>query len=810
MRIAGKCASTIMIVGLLAGCQTMNSGPGAVDSTPQGQFVRSWLVCGPFPNPPHQGAKTYDHTPPCPGFAVDYLTEHGGETNIVPYASMSHRTPDGGEVTWFAHSPEKNIVDLSELFKDQPTVNVLAYAFGNIKASRDGDCLLALGSDDGIRVWVNGELVHDILASRGTREDNDVVAVSLKKGNNRVMVKVEQGDGGWGFVLRSLNPNEVLSEFALDDDRPRISVSLRGSSEVTGKRVDISNRGTVLAHTTMRAIEGAPSVGSLDLPYPGVESSYDKLRISVDGQPSGTIQVPDLARDIANVFKWHVPRGYPGVFSGETLPTVDYEHPLWIEQIVGRYSISVTYYDSAYNEVHTAEKPGRYGAVANIATAAGTTRRFVTLFRQPERIEWWRHKLDADISLPAALGIPEETMSANRESINDHLKWALADNLARNPRAAAFLAGLYEASQDGSRPDHFNSAEMRDRKWWLGLKRKIYGFDRKYPDPFVCPRKISGTPAGVVREGSLRDAGMKGDFPRKLDSHLTKWAADSDEAFAVCVVRNGVIAFHKAYGTRDGKPMTVTTKSWMASTTKMLSGSLIMMLVDQKLLALEDRADKYLPPLRAPGCDFPATILNLYTHTAGMDGHWGAGANDMEERVAGMASHYDVGGGFHYDGAGLNLACKILEGISGETLPEFFRNHLLRPLGCDNTTVYDAGGGTDSIPLDMARISQMLLQKGAYGDMSFFSDDTFKQMLPRDISEIARRPTTLKYGIGTSWFTRDGLGEGTFAHNAASSTIVRIDPENNLVIVMTRNRAGMNFSKYYAGFFETIVDGLVK
>ena len=42
------------------------------------------------------------------------------------------------------------------------------------------------------------------------------------------------------------------------------------------------------------------------------------------------------------------------------------------------------------------------------------------------------------------------------------------------------------------------------------------------------------------------------------------------------------------------------------------------------------------------------------------------------------------------------------------------------------------------------------------------------------------------------------------------NTIVRIDPENNLVIVMTRNRAGMNFSKYYAGFFETIVDGLVK
>ena len=92
----------------------------------------------------------------------------------------------------------------------------------------------------------------------------------------------------------------------------------------------------------------------------------------------------------------------------------------------------------------------------------------------------------------------------------------------------------------------------------------------------------------MVREGTLAEAGMKPDAAEKMDAVLTEWAPNDDQAFAVCVVRNGVIVLHKAYGTRDGKPMTVHTKSWMASITKTMSASIMWMLIDQGLVGLDD------------------------------------------------------------------------------------------------------------------------------------------------------------------------------------------------------------------------------
>ena len=60
---------------------------------------------------------------------------------------------------------------------------------------------------------------------------------------------------------------------------------------------------------------------------------------------------------------------------------------------------------------------------------------------------------------------------------------------------------------------------------------------------------------------------MKPDAAGKIDAVCREWAADDDRAFAVCIVRHGVIVLHRAYGTRDGRPITVHTKSWMASIT---------------------------------------------------------------------------------------------------------------------------------------------------------------------------------------------------------------------------------------------------
>ncbi len=798
-----ECVTQVMVLVVALWCTVGQAAP-------DGDFIRKWLICGPFPNPPNKPAvpgeeHVYDHTPPCVGLDTDYLTEHGGEAEIVPVAGMAHTKQDGTKVAWFEHtSPVNKVVFRKAITK---TPNVVAYAYATVEVDEPGPYLLALGSDEGVQVWVNGEQVHYKLLKRRIVEDDDLVPVTLRRGANRILVKVEQGWGGWGFILRVVPRDEVFSTVKTDVDRLLATVSLRKRG--TGKQEKI-----VLLAKDKKVGEGAiedstgtgMATGTIEVPFPPPGLELGKVEIVVDGRSGGYAEVPSLARLRAGAFKWQTPRGYPGcVFAGGDFPRLDFDRPLWVERLIGPYSISATYYDSDYNEVESAETPGRYGAVVDIKTAERTSRRFVTLYRQPEKIEWWRARLEGNVILPEELGVSADIAEDYSDAVNDFVKDQLREGMSRHSGGAVLLSALHEAQADGVEAGYYSRPILRDRAWWLPLKRKLHGVDRKC-GAFTCPRKTDGPPARVLREGSWREAGMKRDFAEKLHGYLETWEADTDEAFAVIVVRHGVIAFHKAYGMRDGQPMTLATKSWMASATKMMSGTLIMMLVDQGLLSLEDRADKYLPPLRNVTPEWPATIRNLYRHTAGMSDHWGSRHSDMEYRVADMTPYYEVRKRYEYSGAGMDLSCKILELISGETLPEFFRNHLLEPLGCKHTNVDDAGGGTSSTPLDMARICQMLLQKGAYGDMRFFSEEVFEQMLPQPLGDVLDPPSDGHYGIGTA-FSHGALGKGAFGHPAVSGAIVCIDPKNDLVLVMTRDAMDKNW-KYTEGFLKTIVDGL--
>ena len=61
---------------------------------------------------------------------------------------------------------------------------------------------LALGSDDGIKAWLNGELVHAYNVTRGLSKLVDEVVVTLRKGCNTLKLKITQGSGGWGAAAR--------------------------------------------------------------------------------------------------------------------------------------------------------------------------------------------------------------------------------------------------------------------------------------------------------------------------------------------------------------------------------------------------------------------------------------------------------------------------------------------------------------------------------------------------------------------------------------------------------------------------------
>ena len=99
---------------------------------------------------------------------------------------------------------DSGYIRLDDLIR--PNEQAIVYGLAYVLSPDDRDATLLLGSDDGVRVWINGEIVHTNPVYRAARPDLDRVTVRLRKGWNKVLVKVLQGAGGWGFYLRFADP----------------------------------------------------------------------------------------------------------------------------------------------------------------------------------------------------------------------------------------------------------------------------------------------------------------------------------------------------------------------------------------------------------------------------------------------------------------------------------------------------------------------------------------------------------------------------------------------------------------------------
>jgi len=220
------------------------------------------------------------------------------------------------------------------------------------------------------------------------------------------------------------------------------------------------------------------------------------------------------------------------------------------------------------------------------------------------------------------------------------------------------------------------------------------------------------------------------------------------------------------------------------------------------LISLDDPIDKYLPPFRGRMAKVP-TIRQLYTHTAGMwDGR--GEPNDLAEILAAYGPYYKVGQQYDYNGASLSLGSSILELVSGETLPGYYQKHLFGPLGMKNMEAADSAGGAVGTAYDLAILAQMLLNKGSYGNLRFMREETFAEQLPHLLTKELSPTTDKEWGIGLATFHKNTA----IGHGAASSSTFWFYPSQNLVVTMTRNSAGQNFSKYHPQFIQLIQDCL--
>lgn len=499
------------------------------------------------------------------------------------------------------------------------------------------------------------------------------------------------------------------------------------------------------------------------------------------------------------------------VFAGDAFPTFDFEDPALGERLLGRYSVTVRFYDADWREVRTPAAPGRYGAVIEIVGEEGATlKRFRTLFRAGEGYDaklqayWGATK---GMSFGKGIVVPRDAWDAWPTNGHRFLV-AEAQYHTRDGQDLAILA----AGAGNLQEDPW----VADRQWWVTLKRKLAGVETA---PVPVPT-LGGAGAPALREGSVAEAGMAPDTIDKIDALLTEWASASGEPFAVALARRGVVFLNKAYGDRDGKPLTADTPSWMASISKLMSSTLMWMLVDRGLVSLDDPIEIYLPALQGHAGERSLMVRDLYTHTNGLHldivlpghypDHWGDEMHDLDQALAGYYQYLHVGPEPTYNGVGYALGGKIVEMVSGEALPVFYRRHLLEPMGMAHTLVQDGSASTRSVPMDMAKLGQMLLNKGAYGDTRFFSEETFAKMLPKRLTESLGPDTKAVWGIGITPMAAEGLSAQTFGHGAASSAIFRIDPEQELVIAMCRDTAGAGYGEFSARFFKLLGELVAK
>lgn len=249
------------------------------------------------------------------------------------------------------------------------------------------------------------------------------------------------------------------------------------------------------------------------------------------------------------------------------------------------------------------------------------------------------------------------------------------------------------------------------------------------PSPGWAQTK-SSRKSSPLREASPASAGMSAERLARIDRVCEDAVKNGDVPGVVALVaRHGRIVYHKAFGMADnttGRPLDREDIFRIASQSKAITATAVMMLWEQGRFQLDDPISKFIPEFKQPKVltgynaaddswtGEPAkreiTIRHLLTHTSGI----GYGVIDGDERfrkiyakagitdlfttepvtigesvrkLAALPLHHHPGEKFTYS-EGLDVLGYFIEVVSGKTFDAFLRDHLFLPLGMKDTGFY--------------------------------------------------------------------------------------------------------------------------
>jgi len=200
----------------------------------EGNFIRRWVVLGPLGAEPGS-TNTAGSEAQAQLWATDFLASQQGEAAVRPEPGSGVQSGNRF-VRWRCVESARDTVDLAAILgAKEPSI---AYAWTEVVAPREGAALLGVGSDGPVKTWLNGKLVLDRRGARALNKDDDLVAVRLEKGVNRLLLKAAGRSGGWGVCCRFLNPtalDEHLVSAAISAATERISLLLTNGASVKAR-----------------------------------------------------------------------------------------------------------------------------------------------------------------------------------------------------------------------------------------------------------------------------------------------------------------------------------------------------------------------------------------------------------------------------------------------------------------------------------------------------------------------------------------------------------------------------------------------
>jgi len=177
----------------------------------------------------------------------------------------------------------------------------------------------------------------------------------------------------------------------------------------------------------------------------------------------------------------------------------------------------------------------------------------------------------------------------------------------------------------------------------------------------------------------------------------------------VLVVAPDRVLYHEAFGKMDtahGVDMQKDAIFRIASMTKALTSTAVMMFVEEGRLGLDDEVSRYLPAFKSPQvlsrldpaagtyetrpAVRPITIRQLLTHTSGIGYSWSDPGSALVEKLTGRTSEADLplvhqpGEKWTY-GASTKVLGDVIEQLSGQRIDEFLEHRIFRPLGMQDT-----------------------------------------------------------------------------------------------------------------------------